>query len=97
MARPRAEGPQRTHLLVAPPRQIRKRLNPPRAYLGEGNPRSFNEARPHQALAQQQPIPRPAEPGAASRESPFSGGSITTIAEPREARGPHGPHCPTRG
>jgi predicted dithiol-disulfide oxidoreductase (DUF899 family) len=26
MARPRAEGPQRTHLLVAPPRQIRKRL-----------------------------------------------------------------------
>jgi hypothetical protein len=33
---------------------------------------------------------------AASRESPFSGGSITTTAEPRdlpEQREPHGPMC----
>src|SRR5205823_11433776 len=36
MARPRAEGPQRTHLLVAPPRQIRKRLILPELTSGRG-------------------------------------------------------------
>jgi hypothetical protein len=37
----------------------------------------FAEARPRQPLAQKQPIPRPCEPRAPSRECRLSGGSIT--------------------